>query len=177
MSTLRCHIACSHTWIHRTVLEIYLSVGKDADLEKKKKGAKMNLFPFLKLSFVSSFILFFYYFLMEEKTISKPIKCQQPLMLILSIFSFSKNIYTMLEKVKGGHWEREREALIFSMFICMCVHMYICCVYVYVYIHTFQEWHFQKKDVSCVSLPSLYNVHICMHTHISINKHISKLHG
>lgn len=98
-------------------LEIYSSMGEDTG--RGGRGDKRTLFPFFTPSLVSPYILFlFYYFFMEEKTISKPIKCLQPLTLILSIL-FLQNTYIMLEKVKEAHLKREGD--IFGVCMCACI--------------------------------------------------------
>lgn len=159
------HSPASHAWIHMTVLEIYLSVGKDTDLEKKKKEGAKWLFPFLNLSSVSSFILFVLLFLYGREDNLQAHKMPATTNVDpINLFVFKKYIYNVGKS--EGRPLGEREALIFGMFICMCVCTCIClCTRVYTHI---SRMSLSKIDVSCGSLPSLYNVHICIHTHLSV---------
>ena len=129
--------------------------------EKKKKRREQNDSVLISQSFFC-FLLHsfcFYYFFMEEKTISQPMKCLQPRMLILSQkihIKCWKSIREASGKKRGTH---------FSMFICMCAYVYMnMCTYMYT---QFQEWHFQKK-MSLVSASLHFIMHIYVYTHISV---------
>lgn len=89
----------------------------------------------------------------------------------INLFIFKKYIYDV-RKSEGGTLG-EKEALIFGMFMCTCVSTGM-----YVRVHTCIHTHFQKK-MSLVSASLHFVMYICVytHTHIRINKHISRLHG
>lgn len=137
----------------------------------------MNLFPFLKLSFVSSFILFVLLFLYGREDNLQAHKMPATTNVDpIHLFVFKKYIYNVGKSEGRPLGEREKGSHFWYVYLCVYMYICVCCVRICIHTHI-SRMTLSKKDVSCVSLPSLYNVHICMHTHISINKHISKLHG
>lgn len=122
----------------------------------------MTLFPFLNLSFVSSFILFVLLFLYGREDNLQAHKMPATTNVDpINLFIFKKYIYNVGKS--EGETLGEKEALIFGMFMCTCVsrgthaHVY---VRVHICIHT----RFQKK-MSLVSASLHFVTYICVYTH------------